>query len=182
MYQKSVRYVQNCIPVRQLRVKKTVRHELARVKRKVNRPARQCPKRARYICTEALQIWDRLTEPLAGQTREPRCRPFPSRSREAREPSSSSFPHRTRDLAETLTLRDLVGECKAREGGAIGKRKKRVDKVFCYYCDREFDDEKILVQHQKAKHFKCHVCYKKLSTASGMAIHVLQVHKESVTR
>jgi hypothetical protein len=130
MYQKSVRYVQNCIPVRQLRVKKTVRHELARVKRKVNRPARQCPKRARYICTEALQIWDRLTEPLAGQTREPRCRPFPSRSREAREPSSSSFPHRTRDLAETLTLRDLVGECKAREGGAMGKRKKRVDKVF----------------------------------------------------
>jgi len=23
------------------------------------------------------------------------------------------------------------------------------------YCNREFDDEKILVQHQKAKHFKC---------------------------
>ncbi|KAK3129448.1 hypothetical protein QOZ80_6BG0479860 [Eleusine coracana subsp. coracana] len=64
----------------------------------------------------------------------------------------------------------------------MGKKKKRVDKVFCYYCDREFDDEKILVQHQKAKHFKCHVCHKKLSTASGMAIHVLQVHKESVTK
>ncbi|WVZ65868.1 hypothetical protein U9M48_015164 [Paspalum notatum var. saurae] len=64
----------------------------------------------------------------------------------------------------------------------MGKKKKRVEKVFCYYCDREFDDEKILVQHQKAKHFKCHVCHKKLSTASGMAIHVLQVHKESVTK
>ncbi|EER99357.1 hypothetical protein BDA96_02G312900 [Sorghum bicolor] len=64
----------------------------------------------------------------------------------------------------------------------MGKKKKRVDKVFCYYCDREFDDEKILVQHQKAKHFKCHVCHKKLSTASGMSIHVLQVHKESVTK
>ncbi|KAM1266367.1 hypothetical protein ACFX2J_035942 [Malus domestica] len=65
----------------------------------------------------------------------------------------------------------------------MGKKKKRVaSKVWCYYCDREFDDEKILVQHQKAKHFKCHVCHKKLSTAGGMAIHVLQVHKESVIK
>eukprot|EP00257_Ricinus_communis_P020890 XP_015580248.1 protein SUPPRESSOR OF FRI 4 isoform X2 [Ricinus communis] len=65
----------------------------------------------------------------------------------------------------------------------MGKKKKRVaSKVWCYYCDREFDDEKILVQHQKAKHFKCHVCHKKLSTAGGMAIHVLQVHKESITK
>ncbi|XP_030943570.1 protein SUPPRESSOR OF FRI 4 isoform X2 [Quercus lobata] len=65
----------------------------------------------------------------------------------------------------------------------MGKKKKRASsKVWCYYCDREFEDEKILVQHQKAKHFKCHVCHKKLSTAGGMAIHVLQVHKESVTK
>uniref|UniRef100_A0A7N0UGZ3 BED-type domain-containing protein n=1 Tax=Kalanchoe fedtschenkoi TaxID=63787 RepID=A0A7N0UGZ3_KALFE len=64
----------------------------------------------------------------------------------------------------------------------MGKKKKRAStKYWCYYCDREFDDEKILVQHQKAKHFKCHVCHKKLSTASGMAIHVLQVHKETVS-
>ncbi|RVW15745.1 Protein suppressor of FRI 4 [Vitis vinifera] len=57
----------------------------------------------------------------------------------------------------------------------MGKKKKRVAaKVWCYYCDREFEDEKILVQHQKAKHFKCHVCHKKLSTAGGMVIHVLQ--------
>ncbi|CAM8924504.1 unnamed protein product [Rhodiola kirilowii] len=61
------------------------------------------------------------------------------------------------------------------------KKKRAADKYWCYYCDREFDDEKILVQHQKAKHFKCHVCHKKLSTASGMAIHVLQVHKETVS-
>ncbi|XP_010260706.1 PREDICTED: protein SUPPRESSOR OF FRI 4 isoform X2 [Nelumbo nucifera] len=64
----------------------------------------------------------------------------------------------------------------------MGKKKKRPSKVWCYYCDREFDDEKILVQHQKARHFKCHVCHKKLSTAGGMAIHVLQVHKETVTK
>lgn len=64
----------------------------------------------------------------------------------------------------------------------MGKKKRKAPKVWCYYCEREFDDEKILVQHQKAKHFKCHVCHKKLSTAGGMAIHVLQVHKETVTK
>ncbi|XP_027086270.2 protein SUPPRESSOR OF FRI 4 [Coffea arabica] len=66
----------------------------------------------------------------------------------------------------------------------MGKKKKRAQtsKVWCYYCDREFEDEKILVQHQKAKHFKCHVCHKKLSTAGGMQIHVLQVHKENVSK
>uniref|UniRef100_A0A8C2PY50 Zinc finger protein 207, a n=1 Tax=Cyprinus carpio TaxID=7962 RepID=A0A8C2PY50_CYPCA len=36
---------------------------------------------------------------------------------------------------------------------------------FCLvYCNRDFDDEKILIQHQKAKHFKCHICHKKLYT------------------
>ncbi|GAA0159748.1 DNA metabolism protein [Lithospermum erythrorhizon] len=65
----------------------------------------------------------------------------------------------------------------------MGKKKKRASaKMWCYYCDREFEDEKILIQHQKAKHFKCHVCHKKLSTAGGMTIHVLQVHKENITK
>ncbi|KAH9303206.1 hypothetical protein KI387_014789, partial [Taxus chinensis] len=64
----------------------------------------------------------------------------------------------------------------------MGKKKKRTPKIWCYYCEREFDDESVLVQHQKARHFKCHACYKKLSTASGMAIHVLQLHKETVTK
>jgi len=45
------------------------------------------------------------------------------------------------------------------------------------YCNRDFDDEKILIQHQKAKHFKCHICHKKLYTGPGLAIHCMQVHK-----
>jgi len=69
-----------------------------------------------------------------------------------------------------------------RKGDAMGKKKKKAPKVWCFYCEREFEDEKILIQHQKAKHFKCHVCHKKLSSASGMLIHVLQVHKESVSK
>jgi len=62
----------------------------------------------------------------------------------------------------------------------MGKKKKTM-KPFCWYCERTFDDEKILIQHQKAKHFKCNVCHKKLTTAGGMAIHVYQVHKQTLT-
>lgn len=52
--------------------------------------------------------------------------------------------------------------------------------LVCRYCEREFDDEKVLIYHQKAKHFKCHICHKKLYTAPGLAIHCSQVHKEEV--
>lgn len=62
-------------------------------------------------------------------------------------------------------------------GGASGGKKR----IYCYYCDRNFDDEKALILHQKARHFKCQLCHKKLSTSGGMAIHVLQVHKETIT-
>ena len=67
--------------------------------------------------------------------------------------------------------------------GLQGRKTKRVErKPFCYYCDRLFDDEKVLIEHQKAKHFKCHVCNKKLMTASGLSIHCVQVHKEPMTK
>ena len=52
---------------------------------------------------------------------------------------------------------------------------------LCRYCDREFEDEKVLITHQKAKHFKCIYCYKKLNSASGLVIHVAQIHKETMT-
>lgn len=64
-------------------------------------------------------------------------------------------------------------------GFSIGDTKKR--RIYCYYCDRNFDDEKVLIQHQKARHFKCHTCHKKLSTAGGMVVHVMQVHKIPIT-
>lgn len=53
---------------------------------------------------------------------------------------------------------------------------------WCWYCDREFEDDKILIQHQKAKHFKCNNCHKKLNSASGLIIHIAQVHKETITK
>jgi len=64
----------------------------------------------------------------------------------------------------------------------MGRKKKKPAKPWCWYCNREFDDEKILIQHQKAKHFKCHVCHRKLYTGPGLAIHALQVHKEHIDK
>ncbi|KAG9013921.1 hypothetical protein FRB93_000302 [Tulasnella sp. JGI-2019a] len=57
------------------------------------------------------------------------------------------------------------------------KKNKLVLKPWCWYCEREFEDEKVLMQHQKAKHFKCKHCPRKLNTAGGLAVHVQQVHK-----
>ena len=80
----------------------------------------------------------------------------------------------------------------------MGRKKKKQTKPWCWYCNREFDDEKILLQHQKAKHFKCNLCHKKLYTGPGLQIHsiqvglsvarrsrahrLLQVHKENIDK
>eukprot|EP00922_Rhytidocystis_sp_ex-Travisia-forbesii_P009698 GHVS01014188.1.p1 GENE.GHVS01014188.1~~GHVS01014188.1.p1 ORF type:complete len:396 (+),score=123.26 GHVS01014188.1:153-1340(+) len=67
----------------------------------------------------------------------------------------------------------------------MGRKKRRgleSLKPCCYYCDREFDDEKVLIQHQKAKHFKCSECNRKLDTATGLIIHMLQVHKITINK
>ncbi|KAL7750242.1 hypothetical protein RI367_004415 [Sorochytrium milnesiophthora] len=64
----------------------------------------------------------------------------------------------------------------------MGKKKKRAFRPWCWYCDRDFDDEKVLIQHQKSKHYKCHICNKKLNTAGGLVIHCQQVHKEPIKK
>ncbi|KAI9761689.1 MAG: hypothetical protein M1835_008140 [Candelina submexicana] len=71
----------------------------------------------------------------------------------------------------------------------MGKNKKRghpdVEEIlarpWCYYCERDFDDLKILISHQKAKHFKCERCGRRLNTAGGLSVHLNQVHKETLT-
>uniref|UniRef100_A0A915CNS5 BED-type domain-containing protein n=1 Tax=Ditylenchus dipsaci TaxID=166011 RepID=A0A915CNS5_9BILA len=68
------------------------------------------------------------------------------------------------------------------ENISMGRKKKKQSKPWCWYCNREFEDEKILIQHQKAKHFKCHICGKKLFTGPGLAIHCMQVHKETIDK
>jgi len=55
-----------------------------------------------------------------------------------------------------------------------------LERPWCYYCERDFDDTAILISHQKAKHFKCPNCPKRLSTAGGLMVHVQNVHKEQI--
>lgn len=64
----------------------------------------------------------------------------------------------------------------------MGRKKKKQLKPWCWYCNREFDTEKILTQHQKVKHFKCLICFKRLFTGPGLNIHCLQVHKEKIDK
>ncbi|KAF1990309.1 hypothetical protein K402DRAFT_401163 [Aulographum hederae CBS 113979] len=66
------------------------------------------------------------------------------------------------------------------------KRKKfptlqeTLERTPCYYCDRDFEDGKVLMEHQRTKHFKCSRCPRKLNTAGGLAVHMQQVHKEDL--
>jgi hypothetical protein len=55
-------------------------------------------------------------------------------------------------------------------------------KPFCYYCDKEFNNELILHQHQKARHFNCVKCRKRFSTAPALDTHEIQVHRSSLKR
>ena len=50
----------------------------------------------------------------------------------------------------------------------------------CRYCDREFEDELVLQNHQKAKHFKCNHCNRRLNTIGGLVTHAEHMHKEIV--
>lgn len=38
-------------------------------------------------------------------------------------------------------------------------------------------DVAVLIQHQKAKHFRCPQCPRRLNTAGGLSVHLWQVHK-----
>ncbi|KPV76307.1 uncharacterized protein RHOBADRAFT_13203 [Rhodotorula graminis WP1] len=49
--------------------------------------------------------------------------------------------------------------------------------AWCWYCDRTFEDQRVLLSHQKAKHFRCPMCPRRLNTAGGLAVHLDQVHK-----
>ncbi|GAP85428.1 putative c2h2 type zinc finger containing protein [Rosellinia necatrix] len=68
-----------------------------------------------------------------------------------------------------------------------GKKRKHPDvedllnRAWCYYCERDFEDLKLLISHQKAKHFKCDRCGRRLNTAGGLSVHMSQVHKESLS-
>jgi hypothetical protein len=62
------------------------------------------------------------------------------------------------------------------------KIEELIERPWCYYCERDFDDARVLLSHQKAKHFRCNHCNRRLNTAGGLSVHLQQVHKETLTK
>jgi len=73
----------------------------------------------------------------------------------------------------------MVRRRKAKGAGEEAGEKDR-DVFFCYYCDRDFDDEQTLIIHQKNKHWKCEDCMKKVNSIGGLRIHCRNVHKMDI--
>ncbi|OAF71259.1 hypothetical protein A3Q56_00972 [Intoshia linei] len=63
----------------------------------------------------------------------------------------------------------------------MGRKRPKVLKPWCWYCRRDFDDEKVLIHHQRTKHFKCVLCGRKLFSGPGLVIHCLEVHGEIIS-
>jgi hypothetical protein len=74
---------------------------------------------------------------------------------------------------QPLTPALLFEQFYALQVSEMGKKRRGpsleelLDRPWCYYCERDFDDLKILISHQKAKHFKCEKCGRRLNTAGG---------------
>lgn len=66
----------------------------------------------------------------------------------------------------------------------MGRKKRGVNvlKPFCYYCEKEFENVNILLQHQKNRHFACKLCTRKFSTACSLQTHMNQVHGQSIQK
>lgn len=71
----------------------------------------------------------------------------------------------------------------------MGGRKKLLGTVqadvgdgrfFCYYCDREFDDVKSLVHHQRLRHFCCKESGRTFDSITGLRVHMLNAFKKSL--
>jgi ribosomal protein L34E len=61
-------------------------------------------------------------------------------------------------------------------------RKRKASLPWCYYCGREFEDEKVLLLHQRAKHFRCGSCAKQFGNVGTMRTHALKAHGETVAK
>ncbi|KAJ5446428.1 Zinc finger BED-type predicted [Penicillium cf. griseofulvum] len=96
--------------------------------------------------------------------------------------------HRQPTLLYNPTTLIQVSNCSESTNATMGKKRRGqsleelLDRPWCYYCERDFDDLKILISHQKAKHFKCTNCPRRLNTAGGLSVHLSQVHKEQLTQ
>lgn len=66
----------------------------------------------------------------------------------------------------------------------MGRKKRNLSyvKPFCYFCEKVFNNEIVLHQHQKSKHFTCPTCYKKFPTTSNLVTHMTRTHQGTIAR
>lgn len=70
---------------------------------------------------------------------------------------------------------------------APGPNEKSDSNLFCYFCDRTFEDITVLIQHQRDRHFRCGECgfdqiRGKCESVQGLIIHYLKVHSKTLQR
>lgn len=154
------------------------------------RPASPAPGRGRCCALRLPTAHANLSRTPISHVR----RPTQGQHRPFRRPPSSQHP------SVSQACRDGQEEKQAGEWSLrISLRSRfivqQILRPWCWYCEREFEDEKgasscfpaspsayavrhaVLMQHQKAKHFKCNLCPRRLNTAGGLAVHIQQVHK-----
>lgn len=51
-------------------------------------------------------------------------------------------------------------------------------KAWCYFCDKVFDSEVHLIDHQKKVHFRCPICRRQKISSKALSEHYSQVHKK----
>jgi len=66
----------------------------------------------------------------------------------------------------------------------MGRRKRDLSyvKPFCYFCDKTFENEIVLHQHQKSKHFMCSICKKKFPTTLNLSSHIMKDHHTKLSK
>lgn len=71
-----------------------------------------------------------------------------------------------------------------KKGNTVAKEDTR---PFCFFCERKFEDEQVLLQHQRAKHFRCPECDDgairgKCESVQGLIVHTLKIHGKALDR
>lgn len=51
-------------------------------------------------------------------------------------------------------------------------------KAWCYFCDKVFDSEVYLIDHQKKTHFRCPICRRQKINCKALVEHMSKVHQE----
>lgn len=66
----------------------------------------------------------------------------------------------------------------------MGRKKRDYSyvKPFCFFCDKTFDNEIVLHQHQKSKHFSCPECKKKFPTTLNLSAHITKTHQKTLSK